>query len=116
MLLFRQPCFQFSLQATRPLKDYPRNSVTTEKMAIAQPSSSKLFCFTGLLITLGNSLFEEEESINYFEVKCVCYGFNRYYQIRFEAILDALQYPSFSLGVNVRRINRLSSSIIKFVF
>ena len=25
MLLFRQPCVQFSLQATRPLKDYPRN-------------------------------------------------------------------------------------------
>ena len=90
--------------------------MTTEKMAIAQPSSSKLFCFTGLLIPLGNSLFEEEESINYFEVKCVCYGFNRYYQIRFEAILDALQYASFSLGVNVRRINRLSSPFVKFVF
>ena len=26
MLLFRQPCVQFSLQATRLLKDYPRNS------------------------------------------------------------------------------------------
>ena len=26
MLLFRQPCVQFSLQATRPLKDYPRNT------------------------------------------------------------------------------------------
>ena len=25
MLLFRQPCVQFCLQATRPLKDYPRN-------------------------------------------------------------------------------------------
>ena len=25
MLLFRQPCVQFGLQATRPLKDYPRN-------------------------------------------------------------------------------------------
>ena len=25
LLLFRQPCVQFSLQATRPLKDYPRN-------------------------------------------------------------------------------------------
>ena len=58
--------------------------VTTEKMAKAQPSSSKLFCFTGLLIPLGNNLFEEEESINYFEEKCVCYGFNKYYQIRFE--------------------------------
>ena len=27
MLLFRQPCVQFSLQATRPLKDYPRNNL-----------------------------------------------------------------------------------------
>ena len=53
-------------------------------MAKAQPSSSKLFCFTGLSIPLGNNLFEEEESINYFEEKCVCYGFNRYYQIRYE--------------------------------
>ena len=26
MLLFRQPCVQFGLQATRPLKDYPRNN------------------------------------------------------------------------------------------
>ena len=26
LLLFRQPCVQFGLQATRPLKDYPRNS------------------------------------------------------------------------------------------
>ena len=26
LLLFRQPCVQFSLQATRPLKDYPRNT------------------------------------------------------------------------------------------
>ena len=25
LLLFRQPCVQFSLQATCPLKDYPRN-------------------------------------------------------------------------------------------
>ena len=25
MLLFRQPCVQFGLQATRPLRDYPRN-------------------------------------------------------------------------------------------
>ena len=25
LLLFRQPCVQFGLQATRPLKDYPRN-------------------------------------------------------------------------------------------
>ena len=25
MLLFRQPCVQFGLQATRPLKDYTRN-------------------------------------------------------------------------------------------
>ena len=25
MLLFRQPCVQFGLQATCPLKDYPRN-------------------------------------------------------------------------------------------
>ena len=58
--------------------------VTTEKMAKAQPSSSKLFCFSGLLIPLGNNLFEEEESIKYFEEKCVCYGFNKYYQIRFE--------------------------------
>ena len=29
-LLFRQPCVQFSLQATRPLKDYPRNSSLDE--------------------------------------------------------------------------------------
>ena len=28
LLLFRQTCVQFSLQATRPLKDYPRNSAT----------------------------------------------------------------------------------------
>ena len=42
--------------------------------------SSKLFCFTGLLIPLGNNLFQEEESINYFEEKCVCYRFNKYYQ------------------------------------
>ena len=26
MLLFRQPCVQFGLQATPPLKDYPRNT------------------------------------------------------------------------------------------
>ena len=26
MLLFRQPCVQFGSQATRPLKDYPRNN------------------------------------------------------------------------------------------
>ena len=32
------------------------------------------------------------------------------------AILDALQYASFSLGGNVRRINRLSSPFVKFVF
>ena len=25
MLLFQQPCVQFGLQGTRPLKDYPRN-------------------------------------------------------------------------------------------
>ena len=30
MLLFRQPCVQFSLQATRPLKDYPRNNLPPE--------------------------------------------------------------------------------------
>ena len=45
--------------------------MTTENMAKAQPSSSKLFCFTGLLIPLGNDLFEEEKSINYFEEKCI---------------------------------------------
>ena len=32
------------------------------------------------------------------------------------AILDALQYASFYLGWNVRRINRLSSPFVKFVF
>ena len=53
-------------------------------MAKAQPSSSKRFCFTGLFIPVGKNLFEEEESIKYFEEKCVCYVFNKYYQIRFE--------------------------------
>ena len=31
MLQFRQPCVQFSLQATLPLKDYPRNTVKNFK-------------------------------------------------------------------------------------
>ena len=31
MLLFRQPCVQFSLQATRPLKEHPRNRYTVVK-------------------------------------------------------------------------------------
>ena len=55
--------------------------VTTEKMAKIQLLSSMFFCFkcfTDLLIPLPNNQrvdFEEEESINYFEQKCVCYGF-----------------------------------------
>ena len=28
LLLFQQPCVQFGLQATRPLKDYPRKSLS----------------------------------------------------------------------------------------
>ena len=31
LLLFRQPCVQFSLQATCPLKDYPHNTVKNFK-------------------------------------------------------------------------------------
>ena len=31
LLLFRQPCVQFSLQATRPLKDYPRKTLEGSK-------------------------------------------------------------------------------------
>ena len=59
-------------------------------MAKTQPPSSKFFClkcFTGLLIPVANNQqvdFEKEESINYFEQKCVCYGFYKYYEIRFE--------------------------------
>ena len=30
LLLFRQPCVQFGLLATRPLKDYPRNIIGDE--------------------------------------------------------------------------------------
>ena len=42
MLLFRQPCVQFSLQATRPLKDYPRNTEITKK------ASKRLYFLTQL--------------------------------------------------------------------
>ena len=36
MLLFRQPCVQFGLQATRPLKDYPRNTEVVQP-GVLQP-------------------------------------------------------------------------------
>ena len=32
LLLFRQPCIQFGLQATRPLKDYPPNINNTRRL------------------------------------------------------------------------------------
>ena len=44
-------------------------------------------CFTDLLIPPASNQqvdFEEEESINYFEQKCVSYGFYKYYQIQFK--------------------------------
>ena len=36
MLLFRQPCVQFGLQATRPIKDYPRNTEVVQP-GVLQP-------------------------------------------------------------------------------
>ena len=57
--------------------------VTTEKM----PKHSHLrVCFSVLSVLPTNQQvdFEEEESINYCEQKCVSYGFYKYHQIRFE--------------------------------
>ena len=44
MLQFQQPCVQFSLQATRPLQDYPLNTVKNFKRL-----NQALDCLDGLL-------------------------------------------------------------------
>ena len=60
MLLFRQPCVQFSLQATRPLKDYPRNTFVQKEFRVF---GFRIFCEHLLVNTLNN--FENVTSEKY---------------------------------------------------
>ena len=67
-----------------------KNVCDNRENAKTQPPSSMFFCFkcfADLSIPLASNQqvdFEEEESINYLEQKCVSYGFYKYYQIQFE--------------------------------
>ena len=93
-------------------------------MAKTQPPSSMFFCFkcfTGLLIPLANNQlvdFEKEESLqNYFEQKCVCYGFYKSYQIWFENWLF-LMLCSMQVFPQAETDNELMGymGFVKFVF